>query len=93
MDISDNVCLSVLIPLASITDTVDDRVNPALKFYIINNQNGHKVSTDDAELAYCMGALTEPDDPEYTEEGELLNPVPVTPPEKIFWNYELANRM
>lgn len=79
-DISDNVCLKVVVPLASITDTSDERVNPAMEFYIINNQNGHKITTDRTEVAYCMGGLMEPDDPIFNDEGELLNPIPIPDP-------------
>lgn len=56
-DISDNVCLTVTIPLAAITDTTDDRVNPELRFYIINNQNGHTISTNVDEVSHCMGVI------------------------------------
>ncbi|MCM1218316.1 MAG: hypothetical protein NC548_27840 [Lachnospiraceae bacterium] len=77
MDIHNNVCLKVTIPLACITNTTDERVNPELSFYIINNQNGHKITDSEFEVACCMGMMAEPEVPQYDENGVLLNPIPI----------------
>lgn len=62
VDVFDNVILKVTIPLACLTNSEDDRVNQSLVFFIINNQDGRKITRHYTEAARYAGAIIDEED-------------------------------